>query len=273
MEPSAVDIDSYFARIGYGGPAVTRLDTLREIVACHVRSVPFENLDVLLGRAIVLTPEALHGKLVTRRRGGYCFEQNGYLLEVLRLLGFEAVPLSARIRLSATRDMTPPRTHAFLKVHVDGTWWLTDVGVGSLTPTEPIRMDTEAPQATSHEAHRIVREDGRFFHQALKGDGWGDICEFTGEEMPLIDRELANWWTSTSPTSKFRLNLSAAIVGDDGTRRGIQNNKFTRRRGAEVLETFAIGSARELLAVLRREFGLEFDDDVRFGPPGSAWPT
>ena len=78
-----INLDAYLARIGYSGAVAPTLDALNAIVSAHVRTIPFENLDVLLGRPIVLTPEALEQKLVTERRGGYCFEQNGLLLEVL----------------------------------------------------------------------------------------------------------------------------------------------------------------------------------------------
>src|SRR3982751_885916 len=117
MDPTYVpDLDAYFARIGYAGSRAPTLDTLHAILAAHVRTIPFENLDVLLGRGISLAPADIERKLVRDRRGGYCFEQNGLLLMVLTALGFRATPRSARVRLRHPRDSTPPRTHLFLRV-------------------------------------------------------------------------------------------------------------------------------------------------------------
>ncbi|MBL8941547.1 MAG: arylamine N-acetyltransferase, partial [Myxococcales bacterium] len=151
-------LEPYFQRIGYSGPREPTLATLHAIVAAHTRTIPFENLDVLLGRPIVLDIESLLGKLVHDHRGGYCFEHNGLLLFVLEALGFEAQPLSARVRLQRPRDFTPPRTHMFVRVWLEGRPWLADVGVGGLSPPAALRLDVVDEQATPPEPRRIVRE-------------------------------------------------------------------------------------------------------------------
>lgn len=283
--PFRPDLDAYFRRIGYAGDRTPTVATLSAIVGRHAASIPFENLDVLLKAGIDLELPAIERKLVHARRGGYCFEQNSLLMSVLVALGFQVTPLAARVRVQQPREAIPPRTHMFLSVLIEGVPWLADVGVGSLTPSAALRLDIETPQSTPHETHRIVREDGRFFHQALmnpghaadeadrRADDWSDVYEFTGEAMPAIDREVANWWTSTNPRAKFSQNLMVALVGPDGTRRGIQNDRFVRRRGATILETTHIASAEQLLALLHVEFGLSFPASTRFGPPGSPWPT
>jgi N-hydroxyarylamine O-acetyltransferase len=184
------DLDAYLARIGYTGHRQPTVEVLHALTAAHAQSIPFENLDVLLGLGIDLSAEAVFDKLVRRRRGGYCFEQNSLFLAALTALGFKAVPLSARVRIDRPRDVLPPRTHLFLRVDLAGESWLTDVGVGALSLTRAIRYGVEGEQATPHEPRRLVREDGRWFHQARLGDTWSDVYEFTGEEMPHIDREV-----------------------------------------------------------------------------------
>src|SRR5262249_47789047 len=154
--------------------------------------IPFENLDVLLGLPIRLELDAIVDKLVHRRRGGYCFEHNTLLLHVLDQLGFAPRPYSARVRIGRTREYTPARPHLFVGVELEGRPWLVDVGVGALSPTCALRLDTSDPQSTPHETRRFVFEDGRWFHQALLGDTWTDVCEFTREEMPEIDRIVGN---------------------------------------------------------------------------------
>ena len=93
-------------------------------------AIPFENLDVVLGRGIDLSDEAVDDKLIHRKRGGYCFEQNTLFMRVLLALGFDVTPISARVRIGRTREETPARTHVFLRVPIDGVHYLADVGVG-----------------------------------------------------------------------------------------------------------------------------------------------
>ena len=271
--PFQLDLAAYFARIGYRGPRGPVREALHAITAHHAAAIPFENLDVLLGRGIDLEPAAVERKLVREKRGGYCFEQNSLLLLALRELGFQVAPLSARVRWQRPREFTPPRTHLLLRVELDGESWLTDVGVGGLSLTAALRLDQDGEQATPHEPRRIVREAGRCFHQVRFETEWLDVYEFTGEEMPVIDRELANWWTSTNPASKFRQNLSVARAGLDGTRRTLLNREFTLRHRDGRAEKREIVTPDELLEVLARDFGLSFPAGTRFGPPGSPWPA
>ena len=270
---AASDLDAYFARIGYDGPRTPTLATLHAITAAHTSSIPFENLSILMGHAIDLEIDALLGKLVHARRGGYCFEQNGLLLHVLGALGFQVAPLSARVRLDRPRDFIPPRTHIFLRVDVEGETWLTDVGVGGVSLTSAIRLETEAEQATPHDYRRVVREGARLFHQVRFGDDWQDVCEFTLEEMPPVDRELGNWFTSTHPRSHFKNRLIVARAASDGARLTLLNNELkVRRRGAPA-ERRLVTTPDELLEVLRLHFALSFPPGTRFGPADAPWPT
>jgi len=273
MRSQAIDLDAYFARIGYMGPRTPTLATLNAIAAGHTSAIPFENLDVLLGQTPKLDSASLERQLVQNRRGGYCFQQNGLLLEVLSALGFKVTPLCARVRLKQPREFTPPRTHLFVKVDLAGEPWMIDCGIGGFSLTAAIRMAEEVEQSTPHETRRIVREGARLFHQVRLNGRWEDIYEFSGEEMPLIDREMGNWWTSTHPESSFRQRLTVARAGLDGTRRSIQDREFTWRRGADILERRDIGTPGELLDILARHFDLHFPAGTRFGPPGSPWPS
>jgi N-hydroxyarylamine O-acetyltransferase len=253
-----MDLDAYFTRIGYrGATRAATLDLLRALSDAHVRSVPFENIDVLLGRTIELEPDALFAKLVTAKRGGYCFEQNGLFLEVLREIGFDATPLSARVRLQRPRDFTPPRTHVFIRVRIDGAEWLADVGVGAASLTSPLRFTIDGQeQPTNHEPRRLIEEDGRKFHQIKYGDNWADVYEFTGEEMPMIDRTVANWFTSAHPKSHFKDRFMVARALPNGRRATILNREFTIRAADGSPTTRPIESPSALQELLTEHFGL-----------------
>jgi N-hydroxyarylamine O-acetyltransferase len=270
-----VDLDRYFARTGAriddrGSHAAT-LANLNEIVRGHAESIPFENLDVLLDRRIDIEPAAVEHKLVVERRGGYCFEQNSLLFHVLTQLGFEARPISARVRLQRPRDFMPQRTHLFVRVELDESW-LVDVGVGAMSMASAIRLDTEDEQPTPHEPRRLVREAGRVFHQAKLGDDWTDVYETTLEEMPPIDREVANWYTSTYPESSFKQRLTCARALPDGRRVTLLNRELTLRHRDGRADRHMIETPDELLAVLADRFGLQFRAGTRFRCSALDWP-
>ena len=276
-----LDLDAYFARIGHAGPRAPTLATLQALLLAHTQTIPFENLDVLLGRGISLEPRAVEQKLVHDRRGGYCFEQNSLLLRVLLAMGYAASPISARVRVQRARDFTPPRTHVFVRVQLDGEPWLCDVGVGALSPTAPLRLDCATEQATPHEPRRLVREGqwshhelrdptARIFHQVKLGGEWQDVCEFTLEPMPEIDREVANWFTSTHPRSHFRDRLMVARASATG-RVTLINRDFTVRGPDGVGTTRRLRDPDELLQVLDGQFGIVLPAGTRFACPALDW--
>jgi N-hydroxyarylamine O-acetyltransferase len=276
MRPD-IDLGSYFARIGYSGPCAASLDVLHRLTAAHAMAIPFENLDVLLQRPIELDPLSLSRKLVKERRGGYCFEQNGLLLCVLRQIGFDAKPWSARVRLQRPREFLPPRTHMFIRVRLEreGEEWLTDVGVGGASLTCAIRF-LEGEQPTPHEPRRLVREGDVWFHQIRYGDAWHDVYEFTSEEMPPIDQTVANWFTSAHPRSHFRDRLMAALALPHGRRVSLLDGSLTIRERDGSATTRALESPDELLQVLNDSFGLQFPEGTRFAAPGglpTPWPS
>jgi N-hydroxyarylamine O-acetyltransferase len=258
---SATQLAAYFERTGYAGPRTPTLAALNELSLAHVQAIPFENIDVLFGRPIDLALDALVDKLVHARRGGYCFEQNTLLLEVLLALGFDAHPLSARVRYQRPRDYTPARTHLLVRVELDGESWLADVGVGAMSLTGALRLAEHGEQATPHEPRRLLRENGIIYHQVKLGESWHDVAELTLEEMPVIDRIVANWYTSTHPQSHFKQRLTVARATPDG-RIAILNDELTIR-GRDAVKT-RIESADQLRAILIEHFGIATDTMPKF---------
>lgn len=203
-----VDLGGYFDRIGYHGPAEPTLATLRALTELHPAAIPFEAIDVLLDRGIDISPEAVDGKLIERRRGGYCYEQNGLFARVLKAIGFEVENLASHVRWMAEPGTPlPPLTHRVLRVTIDGIPWLADVGFGSCVPTAPLRMDLPDPQPTQHETFRIVRMGPQWLLQALVEEEWRPVYSIAAEPWLEGQYEMANWYTSTHPSSHFRHRL------------------------------------------------------------------
>lgn len=254
-------IDSYLARIGVARPARPDREALAAIQWGHVRAIPFENLDILLGEPIRIDLDSVHAKLVERRRGGYCFEQNTLLAAALRELGFEVTTLSARVRWLAT--VPTPRTHMLLAVDIAGRGrYLVDAGFGGTCPTGPIALAAGTEAALHHDRYRLVEDGAALMLQLSTPEGWADLYAFTLEPTLPIDYELANHWTSTHPTSHFTRAPTLARTTDEG-RITLRGNELARRRGTQI-EREAITDPERLLTVIATEIGLVFPPGTRF---------
>lgn len=267
-----MDVDAYLARIGYAGPRTPVRETLAGILRAHVQAIPFENLDVLLGRPIRTDAESVTRKLVHDRRGGYCFEQNHLLLYALRALGFAAEPMIARVRWQVPAETPTPLTHMLVRVALDGRDWLADAGMGSLSLTAPLEMRDGLEQDTPHDRRRLVRCDGHLVQQVLFDGAWQDVHVFRPETAAPVDLELGNWYSHTHPQAHFRNNLLAARATPDG-RRTLFNREFTQRSRDGTATRRTLATPDELLAVLAEQFDLAFPAGTRFGPPGAPWPS
>lgn len=270
MTRQALDLDAYLARIGYNGPVEPTLEVLRAIQFAHVQTIPFENIDVLLGRRIEIDLPSVVGKLVVSRRGGYCFEQNTLFREVLAAIGFRVTPLLARVRRNVPPEVRTPLTHMVLVVEIEGHRWLADVGFGSVGITAPISLETDESQGTPLEPHRLVPADGGIMHQAKLGEEWVDVYLFIPDQPPPIDFELGNWFSCTHPRALFTNNLVVTRV-DGRVRHSIQNREFTTRSADGSAEKQTIESPAHLLELLDAKFGLRFPAGTRIDIPAVPW--
>ena len=252
-----IDLGAYLARIGWRGPAAARLapdlNTLHALVDAHMRAVPFENLDVLLGRPIRLDLPSLQAKLVQARRGGYCFEHSTWMAAVLEALGYAPQRKLARVTLMGPRA-TAARTHMFLLVPLDGAQWVVDVGFGALAPQVPLRLQPagEADAATSH----WLKQDGPYWtlcarHRGEVVEAWTALLE---DEGPA-DFEMGNHFVATHPGSPFVNRLMLRALTPEG-RVSVMNRDVTEVRGDEVFPR-QLASRADLQALLAQHFGID----------------
>lgn len=156
-KPIAETTSEYLKRIGYSGPLRPGLETLRGLHKKHLLSVPFENLDIHLGRRIILNEEAFYEKIIKHQRGGYCYELNGCFASLLTRLGFRVRMLSAKVA-SKNGGFTPEFDHMALLVSLKDRW-LVDVGFGD-SFTEPKLLDYSGPQTDYGRDYRMTRRAG-----------------------------------------------------------------------------------------------------------------
>jgi len=258
MIAPAPDIEPYLARIGYAGAVEPTVATLRALHEAHVAHIPFENIDVLLGRGVDLDPAALQQKLVASRRGGYCFEHNLLFGSMLQALGFDVRYLAARVRFGAAG--VRPRTHMLLLVTFADGRWIADVGFGSDGLLGPVPFEPAVESVQFLRTYRVVPEDGWWVMQARRADQWSDLYTFTLDAHERVDYEVLNHYTATHPRSIFRALLLAQIASPD--RRVLLRNLELSIETSAGITTRTL-TERDLPEVLRETFGVELPVGTR----------
>ena len=268
MPPSEFDLQAYFDRIGYGGPAEPTLAVLSEIHRLHVAAIPFENLTPLMGDEVSLDLADLQAKLVREGRGGYCFEHNLLLWGALGEMGFEAQGLGARVLWGAPADAPlRQRSHMALLVSLTEGRFVADVGFGGMTMSAPLALQTQGPQPTPHEPFRLVAAPGESYDlQADIGGQWLPLYRFDLAVQLPVDYEPANWFVATHPSSPFPNHLMGARA-EPHRRLALFDARFTVREKDRPPVERTLASLEELARVLTDEFGLTLPSGFeRIGP-------
>ena len=261
MPDDNFDLEAWLGRILYPGPRAPALDTLRGIILAQATTVPFENLDVLLGRPPKLDPASLQQKIIGSGRGGYCFEHNSLLRAGLRALGFQVTGLIARVVRGMDPGANAPAGHMVLRIDLPEGTFLADTGFGNLTPTAPLAMLPDIEQPTPHETMRLRPIGEELLLEAKTGrpgetGAWEHLYRLSPHPRLDMDYEVANWFTATHPKSPFVDNLIAARAAPDGARHSFFNGRLSVRRPPDRIERRLLESDAEYAAALSGIFGL-----------------
>ena len=254
-------LTDYFARIGYDGSPAADLATLQALSRLHPRAIPFENLDVQLKRPVSMEPEAVFDKLVTRRRGGWCYEMNGLLGWALSEIGFDVCRVVGGVMREAMGDGALGN-HLCLVVRLDGQDYLVDVGFGGSQTAAMVIAEGSEAQAP-FDLKLLPLEDGywRMVQYTLGKPFSFDFHPDRCDEALLAGKCI---WQQTDPASVFVQNLVAQKRTGDAhvTLRG---RVFTRlEAGAE--DKRLLQSGVELVDVLQDEFGLDVPEAETLWP-------
>jgi N-hydroxyarylamine O-acetyltransferase len=243
-------VERYLARVGLDGSDIS----LPVLQRAHVTSIPYENLDVRLGREIRLDVDSLVTKLVDRQRGGYCFEQNTLYAAVLEALGFTVTRCLGRVRLG---DAVSPRPATHMVLLVDGL--VIDVGFGAANPLGPVPLGGEATYGPyTWRTERAVSPEGE--------DVWlvslFDMQLYTFTEAPHhpVDYIAPNHLSSTHPQSIFMQHTIVQRWDNSAVQVGIIDRELTERLPDGSVEVTAI-EQNEFAAVVRARFALDVDDE------------
>ena len=255
-----MDVDAYCERIGYNGPRLPTLETLYGLHRSHLYSVPFENLDIALGIPIALEPGHLYDKIITQRRGGFCYEVNGLFYELLTALGFRVSMLSGCVR----RDdggFGPEFDHMLLKVELPEPW-LADVGFGE-SFVDPLPLRAGAEEAENGHLFGVKPENGGWELHRRDGDGadvplyrFEDVAHGLAEYIPMCE------YHQHSPESSFTRRRICTVAKPDG-RITLAGLRLIETKNGFRKETL-VSSEAELRDCLREQFGVEFGPEINW---------
>ncbi|MCB1043170.1 MAG: arylamine N-acetyltransferase [Acidobacteria bacterium] len=243
-------IDAYLLRIGLKEPPEANLQGLKSLHRAQFFHIPFENLNIRLGRGVSLDPETVFEKLVTDRRGGYCFELNGLMLRALRSFGFDARALLARVHLG---DEPSGKTHQLNLVHLPEGDWTIDVGFGAGGPQFVLPL-SEGTFTDERASYRLSMEAPWGWMMRTLDDGtWKDSYSFSTAHVTAADIEMGNHYTSTSPNSHFT-QISTVSLPTASGRISLRDLQWTEwagdRKTTRMLEPI------EFVQVLDHRFGI-----------------
>ena len=234
-------------------------------MAAHMAAIPFENFDVLLGRGIRVDLESVFAKLVTDRRGGYCYEHGTLFQAALRAMGVEVTAHSARVLLVAPKAEAP-RTHMFLTVVDGGTTWVLDPGFGGHGPLVPVPLVDGQEARHGRDVHRLVPRDGEWVLEALVNGAMAPLWTSSLEPQFPVDFELANHYVSTFPGSPFVTRLMIRALTPQGWRVSAMNRDVTVLRNG-LAEKRQLADRAELRTLVASHFDFDLPEIERLRIP------
>ena len=252
-----MDVDAYLRRIAYDGPRHPSPEALRNLHRQHLFAVPFENLDIPLGTPICLDLDSIHNKVVTRRRGGFCYELNGLFGALLTTLGFCVEMLSARVRRE-DGGFGPEFDHMLLKVQLDDSW-LADVGFGDSFVNPIILREGAADEVNAH--RYVVRRMGDDW-QLLRDDEQGQVPLYAFHDVAHRFSEYQEMCSfhQTSPESHFTRSWICSRATPEGRITLANMRLIVTREGSR--EELLLSTETDVRRCLEEAFGVEFGPSV-----------
>lgn len=248
---------AFFTRIGIDPDTKTELtyDFLKKVQYAAVTNIAYENLDILDGIPLSLEPNDIFDKIVTRHRGGYCFEVNGLLADMLREMGFDVSERFARYLRGETG--TPMRRHRVAIVSLADGEYLCDIGIGQTAPRYPVRLEEGLEQEQFGEIYRFDRDEALgWVLSDLHEGSWRRFFSFTDEENYPVDYVQPSFWCEHHPDSPFNKAPMLAIKTAEG-RKTVDGKTYKVFVGDTLTYIEEDVSDKRFSQILKEEFLLD----------------
>ncbi|MEN5308386.1 arylamine N-acetyltransferase [Chryseobacterium cucumeris] len=252
---NTADLEKYFERIHFFGTPELSMETLKRIHQLHPKYIPFENIDSYTGKVPSLNVDDVFRKLVIESRGGYCYEQNLLLSEVLKTLGFNVKLQLGRVVWGRQEDSIAAQTHLLLIVDFDGDQYVVDCGFGTATLTAPVLLNEEEQQQIPNGMFKVSHKEETYTLWMWK-EQWLPVYRFTPEHVEPVDLDISNWYLSTHPDSHFKNRLILSKV-DENARYTYTDHVLNIRTRDGEKESITIENDIQLYEILINTFGLK----------------
>ncbi|NWI62710.1 ARY2 protein, partial [Todus mexicanus] len=276
-----MDIKEYFTRISYQGSYdKPDLATLTDIFQHHIRAVPFENLSIQCGEGIKLDLEATYNKIVRKKRGGWCMENNHLLSWVLKILGYDVTLLGGKVYIPEHDTYTKEIDHLLLKVVLDNKSYIVDGGFGMVYQLwEPLELISGTDQLQTPGIFRLLEENGVWYLQKVKRKQWilnqsastsenveKEVCRqvylFTLQPRDIEEFRDSNTQLQTAPDSLFVTKSICSLQTHDGVRAlvgwKLTEMKYNYKDNTDLVETRILAD-EEIETTLKEKFHVTLD--------------
>ena len=252
IQATAFNWAQYLDRIQYSGTVVPTAEGIKQLMQSQLFTVPFEDLDVQAGKMISLDGNAIFDKIVTRKRGGYCYEVNGLFALALQEIGIPYIFVAARPLVTPAEN---PKTHIAIIATISGADYLIDLGFGGNGIREPLLLQDAGKEVVQgFETFLLERMDNQeYLLKAIANSKWGNLYAFDCSPQLWIDFKPANYYNTSHPDSFFVQNRVVVLQNPTGKKIIFRNTFKSISNGETTSRTF---TPEEYERILNEEFFL-----------------
>lgn len=236
------------------------MNELNQLIQSFLQQYTFNNIDILLSHREILKldKDSLVDKLITRQRGGYCFENNQYFLNVLKDKGYDVHRYLGRVVYGGGNDV--PRTHQISIVNLAGEKFVADVGFGPYTPGISVPLNGNLVRAFNGNQYRIIKlDDHNFQLETLREKDFFSLYQFDLATYVAADFKISNYYTNTHDDSKFTSSLTLSQLDKRGVK-FISNLLFSTIYDG-LRKDVSLKEMNDFKRVIRDEFSVCYTDD------------
>jgi N-hydroxyarylamine O-acetyltransferase len=234
---------------------IKTLEDITKLIKAHLKTFSFSSLRVLLKEEISLELKSIYENIVLKRRGGYCFEHNKLMYEVLKELGFNVTHYLARIVNNTNK--IPPQTHRFTLLNFKDEKYLIDVGIGFRTPSVPIKFGNKPSTSHLGVEYKIIEFDDKTFAMELTEKGKPFIAtKFDLSRCYEADFEIGHFYSYKNPKAVFVNNFVISLIQDNMIYSLVNNKYFKIKK--EKTEEIEIKNIKQLEQILKNDLNSEF---------------